>query len=200
MRFTVSWRLKSGAAPWKGMSHELRVTPPWAVPPPMGHSPTGSENGLQSKDANSIDSPWQNKWCTRTRCSIRSKRRLGQRQVWGQGYSVHPKDPSRRHSLRQVHLHHTSCSDWSPSPELKWRSWTHGQRVSVRVPGEPAQGHYGLTQSQGKKKINVIKCFRLFTKKNVEITWVHNCNGLRAKMHLSYYTQLEKTSPHLNFF
>lgn len=152
--------------------------------------------------AGSIDSPWQNKWCTRTRCSVRRKRRLGQRQAWGQSYGVDSKGPSRRHSLRRIPLHHTSCSDWNPSPELKWRSWAQGQRVSVGVPGEAAQGHYGLTQSGGKKKKNyhVIEWFWLFTKKNVELTWVHNCNGLGAKMHLSHYTQLEKTSTRLNFF
>lgn len=33
--------------------HEPRVTPPRAVPLPMGHSPTGSENGGQDKSGNS---------------------------------------------------------------------------------------------------------------------------------------------------
>lgn len=106
LRFTVLWSLRNRAASWGEMSHEPRVMPSQATSAPMRYSSIRCENGRKTKMAitRNVDSLWQNKWFNRLPGSIRSKRRLGQRQVWGQIYSVHPKGPSRRHSLRQRDL------------------------------------------------------------------------------------------------
>jgi len=129
--FTVLWSTKSRAASWRGRSHKPRVTPLLAVPHWLAAVPLCLWMvGRAEVIARSIGKPWQNKWCTRSRSFIRSKRRLGQRKVWGQDFSIHPKAPSRRHILRQTDLHHTSYSGWSPSPEPKWCSWPYGQSVS----------------------------------------------------------------------